>query len=84
MRNKYLLGVITVLVLLLAVWLVPMALAGVGSDGQASPGQTSTQAPSGSECPFLQAHPWMDPHGSDAGSGGPGGPTGTGQEIVYY
>jgi hypothetical protein len=78
MRHKYLLGVIAVLVLLLAVWLVPMALAAAGSGDQAAPSQTQSQAPSGDQCPFLQTHPWMDPHGS--GDGG----AGASQEIVYY
>jgi hypothetical protein len=80
MTRKYLLGVVAVLVLLLAVWLVPMAIA-AGSGGQTTPDRTQSQAPSGSQCPFLQAHPWMDPHGSgDSGAGA----TGTSQEIVYY
>jgi hypothetical protein len=71
--------VVAVLVLLLAVWLVPMAIA-AGSGGQTTPDRTQSRAPSGSQCPFLQAHPWMDPHGSGAGAGA----TGTSQEIVYY
>jgi hypothetical protein len=88
MRRKYLLGVIAVLVLLLAVWLVPMALAAAGgSSGQATPDQTppgQSQAPSGTQCPFLQAHPWMDPHGQGAGESGSSGTGGTSQQIVYY
>jgi hypothetical protein len=79
MRHRYLLGVLAVLLLVLAVWLVPMALAAAGGSAgpQASPDQAQT-APSGTQCPFLQAHPWLDPHGAGGGS------TGTTQEIVYY
>ncbi len=91
MRHKYLIGMIAVLVLILAVWLVPMALAAAGgSNGQTAPGQAQSQAPSGTQCPFLQAHPWLDPHGSGGDSGSSGGATGTGattgtgQEIQYY
>jgi len=83
MRLKHLLGVVAVLLLVVAVWLVPMALADDGSTDYAGPlYQTGSQAPSASECPYLQAHPWLDPHGSgDGSSGGAGGAT---QEIVYY
>jgi hypothetical protein len=78
MRHKHLIGLLAVVILILAVWLVPMALAAAGgSSGQATPGQTRSQAPSGTQCPFLQAHPWMDPHGS-------GGATGTSEQINYY
>jgi hypothetical protein len=79
MRRRYLLGVLAVLLLVLAVWLVPMALAAAGGSAspQAAPDQAQT-APSGTQCPFLQAHPWLDPHGAG------GGTTGTAQEIVYY
>lgn len=86
MRTRYLLGLIAVLVLILAVWLVPMALAAAGgSEGQAAPDQAQSQAPSGAQCPFLQAHPWLDPHGSDGATGASGsGATGAGQEIRYY
>lgn len=82
MRRRYLLGVLAVLLLIVAVWLVPMALAAVGGSQspQASPDQAQT-APSGTQCPFLQAHPWLDPHGD---GGGPNGATGTTQEIDYY
>ena len=80
MRTRYLLGVIAVLLLVLAVWLVPMALAAAG--GSAGPeGSATTAQPSGTQCPFLQAHPWLDPH--DAGSGA-GAPTGTSFEVMYY
>lgn len=83
MRHKYLLGVVAVLVLVLAVWLVPMALAAAGgSDGQ-TPGPAQSQAaPSSSECPFLQAHPWLDPHGSNGTDSG--GMSGATQQTVYY
>lgn len=94
MRHRYLIGVLAVLVLLLAVWLVPMALAAAGgSDGQTAPGQAQSQAPSGTQCPFLQAHPWLDPHGSGGTSGGSatgtggttgGGATDTSGQIQYY
>jgi hypothetical protein len=85
MRHKYLIGIIAVLVLILAVWLVPMALAAAGgSDGQAAPGPSQSQAPSGTQCPFLQAHPWLDPHGSGAGGGGTSGTSGASQQIDYY
>jgi hypothetical protein len=80
MRRKYLLGVVAVLVLLLAVWVVPMALAAAGSGAQAAPEQSRSHAPSGSQCPFLQAHPWMDPHGS----GDTGGSSASSLEIDYY
>jgi hypothetical protein len=73
------LAVVAVLVLLLAVWLVPMALAVAGSGAQTEAGQSPSQAPSGSECPFLQAHPWMDPHGS-----GDTGGAGSSLQIDYY
>lgn len=80
MRLKHLLGVVAVLLLVVAVWLVPMALADDGSTDYAGPlYQTGSQAPSASECPYLQAHPWLDPHGS--GGGGSGGAT---QDITYY
>jgi hypothetical protein len=80
MRTRYLLGVIALLLLVLAVWLVPMALAAAG--GSAGPEGSATSAqPSGTQCPFLQAHPWLDPH--DAGSGA-GAPTGTSFEVMYY
>ena len=83
MRHKHLLGVLAVLLLVLAVWLVPMALADDGSMDYAGPlYQTGSQAPSSSECPYLQAHPWLDPHGS--GEGGSGGAGGVTQEIMYY
>jgi hypothetical protein len=71
MRLKHLLGVVAVMLLILAVWLVPMALADDGAMDNAGPlYQTGSQAPSGSECPYLQAHPWLDPHGSGDGAGG--------------
>ena len=80
MRTRYLLGVIAVLVLVLAIWLVPMALA--AADGSTAPEGSATSAqPSGTECPFLQAHPWLDPHGSGSGAGAP---TGTSLEVMYY
>jgi hypothetical protein len=78
MRTRYLLGVLAVIVLILAVWLVPMALAAAGDsptpDGLSGPAQTQA---SGSECPYLQAHPWMDPHGGGAA----GQPT---ADVIYY
>jgi len=80
MRTRYLLGLIAVLVLILAVWLVPMALAAAGGstgpEGSATPAQ-----PSGTQCPFLQTHPWLDPHGAGSGAGAS---TGTGFEVMYY
>ena len=80
MRTRYLLGVIAVLLLVLAVWLVPMALAAAG--GSAGPeGSATTAQPSGTQCPFLQAHPWLDPHGAGSGAGAP---TGTSFEVMYY
>jgi hypothetical protein len=81
MRTRYLLGVLAVLVLVLAVWLVPMALAAAGSspapDGQSSPAPSQG---SGSQCPYLQAHPWMDPHDS----GGSGDSSGASYQVLYY
>ncbi len=83
MRHKHLLGLVAVLLLVLAVWLVPMALADDGSTDYAGPlYQDGSQAPSGSECPYLQAHPWLDPHGS--GGGGSGSAGGAPQDIKYY
>jgi hypothetical protein len=83
MRLKHLLGVVAVLLLVVAVWLVPMALADDGSTDNAGPAyQTGSQAPSASECPYLQAHPWLDPHGS--GAGGSSGAGGVTQDIEYY
>ena len=78
MRTRYLLGVIAVLLLILSVWLVPMALA--AADGSTSPEGWATPAqPSGTQCPFLQTHPWLDPHGADSGAS-----TGTTSEVMYY
>jgi hypothetical protein len=61
---------------------VPMALAAAGSspspDGQTSPAPSQG---SSSQCPFLQAHPWMDPHGS-GGSAGDG--SGASYQAMYY
>jgi hypothetical protein len=80
MRTRYLLGVIAVLLLILAVWLVPLALAAVG--GSTTPdGSAAASQPSSTQCPFLQTHPWLDPHGSDSGAGAS---TGAGSEVVYY
>lgn len=80
MRTRYLLGVIAVLVLVLAVWLVPMAVAAVG--GSTSPeGPATPTQPSSAQCPFLEAHPWLDPHGA---AGGAGVSTGTNVEVMYY
>ena len=80
MRTRYLLGVIAVFLLLLAVWLVPMALAAAG--GSADPQGSATPAqPSSTQCPFLQTHPWLDPHGAGSGAGAS---TGTGVEVMYY
>lgn len=84
MRTSHLFGLLAVLLLVLAVWLVPTALAGNGSTDYAGPFyQTGSQTPSGSECPFLQAHPWLDPHGSGDGSSASGA-GGAAQEIGYY
>ena len=80
MRTRYLLGVIAVLLLILAVWLVPMALAAAG--GSTSPDGSSRQAqPSGAQCPFLQTHPWLDPHGAGNGAGAS---TSASLEVTYY
>jgi hypothetical protein len=82
MRPRLLLGVLAVVVLILAIWLVPMALAAAGG----SPGPSGqAQAPSaGTECPFLQAHPWLDPHGSTDGAGGAAATNGANSQIDYY
>jgi hypothetical protein len=78
MRTNYLFGVIAVLLLLLAIWLVPMALAAAG--GSTAPDGGTMSAPSSStQCPFLQAHPWLDPHGSSSGAV----PADTSQ-VIYY
>ncbi len=85
MRPRHLLGVLAVVLLILAIWLVPMALAAAG--GSAGPPGPSGQAqapPSGTECPFLQAHPWLDPHGSTDGAGGPAATSGASSQIDYY
>ena len=84
MRHKYLIATIAVLVLVLAVWLVPMALAAAGgSNGQTGPAQAQSQAPSGTQCPFLQAHPWLDPHGSGGGASTDGA-GGASSRVIYY
>ena len=80
MRTRYLLGVIAVLLLILAVWLVPMAL-GAASGSAAPQGSATPSQSTGTQCPFLQAHPWLDPHNS---SGGAGASTGTHTELQYY
>jgi len=81
MRSRYLLGLILVLLLILAVWLVPLALAAVGgADAQTGPAQAHGQ---GTECPFLQTHPWLDPHGSGGSTGG-GGASGASTQVIYY
>jgi hypothetical protein len=77
MRTRTLLGVIAVLLLALAIWLVPMALAG---DPPTSGAEAAAES-SGTQCPFLQAHPWLDPHGS---GGGAGTSTGSSSPAVYY
>ena len=85
MRPRQLLGVLAVVLLILAIWLVPMALAAAG--GSAGPPGTSGQAqapPSGTQCPFLQAHPWLDPHGSTDGAGSPAATSGASSQIDYY
>ena len=79
MRTPHLLGVIAVLLLILAIWLVPMALAAAG--GSTTPDGSAASQPSGTQCPFLQTHPWLDPHGSDSGAGTS---TGTNSEVQYY
>ena len=76
MRTRTLLGVIAVLLLILAIWLVPLALAG----GSSAPGGSGTAQSSGTQCPFLQAHPWLDPHGSGSGAGAS---TGSSPPTVY-
>jgi hypothetical protein len=81
MRTRHLLGLIAVLLLILAVWLVPMALAAAG--GSTTPeGSAAQSQPTTSQCPFLQTHPWLDPHGT----GGTGGGTSSGAslEVEYY
>jgi hypothetical protein len=82
MRPRQLLGVLAVLLLILAIWLVPMALAASGSSHGA--GDQTQAAPSGAQCPFLQAHPWLDPHGSSDGAGGPAATGGASGENDYY
>ena len=84
MRTRYLLGFIAVLVLILAVWLVPLAFAAAGGSngGGATSRAPSQKAPSGTQCPFLQAHPLMDPHTS--GDGGSSGTSGTSYQGMYY
>ena len=85
MRTKYLIGVIAVLLLILAIWLVPLALAAAGgSVGAPEPGSQTQSSPSGTQCPFLQTHPWLDPHGSNGGAGGTGGTGGTSSQVNYY
>ena len=80
MRTRYLLGVIAVLLLILAVWLVPMALA--AASGSAAPQGPATPSQStGTQCPFLQAHPWLDPHGSSSGAGASSGAY---SDVQYY
>jgi hypothetical protein len=77
MRTRTLLGLIAVLLLILAIWLVPLALAG----GSAPAGAKAAAESSGTQCPFLQAHPRLDPHGS---GGGAGTSTGSSSPAVYY
>ncbi len=82
MRPRHLFGVLAVLLLILAVWLVPMALAAAGGPaGSPAPSGQTESSPAGTECPFLQAHPWLDPH-APGGSGSPGG--GTNSQLIYY
>jgi len=79
MRTRSLIGIIAVLLLvILAIWLVPLAFAG-GSPALSGPGADAQS--SGTECPFLQAHPWLDPHGSGSGAGASTGPS---EPIGYY
>lgn len=85
MRTRYLLGLIAVLLLILAVWLVPIALAAAGGgDGSSDPYGYTPSTDTGTQCPFLQAHPWLDPHGSGSDSGGPGETGGTSTQVFYY
>jgi hypothetical protein len=77
MRTRSLLGVIAILLLVLTIWLVPLALAG----GSAPGGSEAAAEPSSTQCPFLQAHPWLDPHGSGSGAGTS---TGSSSPAVYY
>jgi len=81
MRPRLLLGVLAVVLLILAIWLVPMALAAAG--GSAGPSGQAQAPPSGTECPFLEAHPWLDPHGSSDGAGG-AATSGASSPIDYY
>jgi hypothetical protein len=84
MRPRLLLGVLAVVLLILAIWLVPMALAAAGGSAGSPDSSGRAQAPSGTECPFLQAHPWLDPHGSADGAGGPAATSGANGQIDYY
>jgi hypothetical protein len=85
MRPRHLLGVLAVLLLILAIWLVPMALAASGgSAGSPETGGQTQTPPSGTECPFLQAHPWLDPHGAAGGTGSPAGMGDANGQIDYY
>jgi hypothetical protein len=63
---------------------VPMALAAAGGPSSPGPSGQTQASPSGTECPFLQAHPWLDPHGSGGGSGSPAGTSGASSQIDYY
>jgi hypothetical protein len=82
MRTKYLLGMLAVVVLILAVWLVPMALATIGDAPESPETNGQAQSQSSTQCPFLQAHPWLDPHGSAGGSGG--ATSGAGTQVFFY
>ena len=48
---------------------MPLAFAAAGGSngGGVMSRAPSQKAPSGTQCPFLQAHPWMDPHTSGDG-----------------
>lgn len=60
MPKKYLIGLVALLVLALAVWLVPLALASSGDATErasTSTGETTSQnAADPHQCPYLQAH----------------------------
>ena len=85
MRTRYLVGLMAVLLLILAIWLVPMTLAAAGDPaGSPDPYGSTPSTETGTQCPFLQAHPWLDPHGSDDSAVGPGDTSGASTEVFYY
>ncbi len=80
MRIRYLLGLIAVPLLVLAVWLVPMALAAAGGSNTPE-GSAAQSRPSRTQCPFLQAHPSLAPHGSGDATGTS---SSTIMQVQYY